>query len=544
MSSADFGRGTTLARILYSLVTPHVKPEIPAFTLRLAAGLGLAEDPGSGDSFGMNRCKILAEGIVGAHQAGAKSVENRLRLVETRFAQERISLDKPFLNPGSQAIYNLTFHDLRDSVQRSKKSSMVSSELDEEGCLQATLEIGEYLIREALWSDARCTWLGTVPAEENARDKATLFEYSTLGPDLYGGTSGVALFLAELCTVIPTEPLRRTALGAMRQALNQVAEVQALGLYTGAIGVALASARIGGILAVDELLDGAKRLVQRTAYPERIDGEFDLLSGKAGTIVGLLGLREMLEDDFLLDTAVAFGEALLSAADRAGSACSWRSRGLAAYQNLTGFSHGASGAAFALLELFRVTGNAAYRRRAEQAFEYERSRFDANAANWPDFRKRPGELSRIRRSPSFAAYWCHGAPGIALSRLRAYQLLGDETYRAEAMTALRTTAKSIEAELHLGRENFSLCHGLAGNAVLFHGSQVLRSAVHNNLPALVASTGIERHMKSGRPWPCGTPGRTPSLMLGVAGIGYFYLRLCRPATPSILIITAEQFRST
>jgi lantibiotic modifying enzyme len=30
-------------------------------------------------------------------------------------------------------------------------------------------------------------------------------------------------------------------------------------------------------------------------------------------------------------------------------------------------------------------------------------------------------------------------------------------------------------------------------------------------------------------------------MLGVAGIGYFYLRLCNPAIPSILIVQPEQY---
>lgn len=40
------------------------------------------------------------------------------------------------------------------------------------------------------------------------------------------------------------------------------------------------------------------------------------------------------------------------------------------------------------------------------------------------------------------------------------------------------------------------------------------------------------------PWPCGTYGsvEVPGLLLGLAGIGYFYLRLADPeSTPSVLI---------
>ena len=34
---------------------------------------------------------------------------------------------------------------------------------------------------------------------------------------------------------------------------------------------------------------------------------------------------------------------------------------------------------------------------------------------------------------------------------------------------------------------------------------------------------------------------TPDLMLGLAGIGYFYLRLHDPTIPSILLVESENF---
>ncbi|MDR3531448.1 MAG: lanthionine synthetase LanC family protein, partial [Rhodopila sp.] len=55
---------------------------------------------------------------------------------------------------------------------------------------------------------------------------------------------------------------------------------------------------------------------------------------------------------------------------------------------------------------------------------------------------------------------------------------------------------------------------------------------------LVGDLGIARHGSSSA-WPCGVPGggETPGLLLGLAGIGYFYLRLHSPSeVPSILLV--------
>lgn len=144
---------------------------------------------------------------------------------------------------------------------------------------------------------------------------------------------------------------------------------------------------------------------------------------------------------------------------------------------------------------------------------------------------------------SFVTYWCHGAPGIALSRLRAYEILGDETCKAEAATAVNTTINAIQTALDGGAGNFSLCHGLAGNAeALLYGSQLLAQELPSaeSTALEVAMTGIKRYGEHDHRWPCGAGrGETPSLMLGLAGIGYFYLRLHDQTTPSILILKSE-----
>jgi hypothetical protein len=53
----------------------------------------------------MHRCQLLAEGIVRAHEQGGGSLEQRLSTVVSCFAESGISLERPFLNPGSEDIY-------------------------------------------------------------------------------------------------------------------------------------------------------------------------------------------------------------------------------------------------------------------------------------------------------------------------------------------------------------------------------------------------------------------------------------------------------
>jgi hypothetical protein len=80
----------------------------PAFTKQLAPGLALAEDPGEGDSFGMHRCRLLAEGIIQAREHGRRSNDERLAAVIACFAEAGIACDKPYLSPGSDDIYSLS----------------------------------------------------------------------------------------------------------------------------------------------------------------------------------------------------------------------------------------------------------------------------------------------------------------------------------------------------------------------------------------------------------------------------------------------------
>jgi hypothetical protein len=77
----------------------HLRRHIPAFTLELAPGVGLAEDPGDGGSFGVRRCALLADGIVRAHDRGISDGHARLAEVAARFGEDGVRIDAPYLEP-------------------------------------------------------------------------------------------------------------------------------------------------------------------------------------------------------------------------------------------------------------------------------------------------------------------------------------------------------------------------------------------------------------------------------------------------------------
>jgi class II lanthipeptide synthase len=410
--------------------------------------------------------------------------------------------------------------------------------------LETAQLIGARIVEQAIWHEDRCNWVGASTGKGLSGEP--VLTYATLGADLYDGTAGIAIFLAELAAATGRAGYRRTALGAIRQALAREPDLPPalnLGLYTGRIGIALATARVGSLLADDDLLEHSLAIVR---HPQGAGNEFDLISGRAGAIVGLLALEDLLDEPRLKERASLFGEELIGLAVKKARSWSWPTPGNPRARHLLGFSHGASGAGYALCELAHATKNETFQDAAEKAFSYERRLFDAREANWPDLRAAASSTSRSAPA-GFMTAWCHGAPGIALSRLRAFELTAAAAYRDEAIAAVATTHRHVQAVARSDAGNYSLCHGLCGNSeVLLHAKSVLGDGGESEekLAMRVAETGRDSFAKPGASWPCGsTGGQTPSLMLGLAGIGLFYLRLHDPRIPSVLQIHEKQNRA-
>jgi HopA1 effector protein family len=89
----------------------HFKPEIPLFTKQIAPGLGLAEEPdqkfAERESFGMNRCQIIANGLLEAWYQRDNSSQGRMKSIIGQFSRVGIDLDSVHLNANSEDIYTV-----------------------------------------------------------------------------------------------------------------------------------------------------------------------------------------------------------------------------------------------------------------------------------------------------------------------------------------------------------------------------------------------------------------------------------------------------
>ncbi len=195
----------------YPDVAGELQPRVPVFTQELAPGVGLAEDPGQGESFGLHRCALLADGMVRAYEQRKQSLADRLAVVEACFAAQGISVDAPFLNAGARDDYTFTLPVHAKALGLWSGSEVIGGsqpEIDRERFLRAAFALGSRLAQEAVWWHGRCNWLGAEPDGHTLGSGRLRVTCKSLGPEMYAGTSGIALFLAELYTATGDDKLR------------------------------------------------------------------------------------------------------------------------------------------------------------------------------------------------------------------------------------------------------------------------------------------------------------------------------------------------
>jgi hypothetical protein len=87
----------------------HFRIQVPLFTKLIAPGLAIAEEPNRKfadiESFGMNRCQLVANALLEAWQQGNESPEARIALIFQHFSRLGLELQRPYLNANAEDIY-------------------------------------------------------------------------------------------------------------------------------------------------------------------------------------------------------------------------------------------------------------------------------------------------------------------------------------------------------------------------------------------------------------------------------------------------------
>ncbi len=400
--------------------------------------------------------------------------------------------------------------------------------------------IGARVSRDALWAGNECNWAG--PSLELVDGCSVVLE-RTFGADLYSGTTRIALFLAELFSITEERVHSITACGAAQNALIQAADPARLpdsGLYSGSTGVGAGLFRVGELLGDEEIKAAAIQTVLRGAEGVLRSSKLDVISGSAGIISALLSIPQWRDDDRLLSAAIRHGDHIIDCADRDPRGWSWNTLPGATRDNPIGFAHGAAGIALSLLELAQASGDVRFREAAFEGFRYEQHWYNSSVQNWPDLRYDSMSDSSEYQDLTYGVTWCHGACGIGFTRLRAYEIAGEESLRHQGSIAVRSVTQTLTHFMSSGMfTDCSLCHGGFGNVdLLLYASIILQDPQYQQTAEEFAIKAADMVEANRLTWPCGVPnsGETPSLMLGLAGIGQCYLRLARPlSVPSVLL---------
>jgi hypothetical protein len=410
--------------------------------------------------------------------------------------------------------------------------------------LQESIKIGDQLIATAKSSTDGIYW---ETASKDTETDSIVWEKSE---GIYSGVSGIALFLIELFKQTKEKKYLDTANKAMqwvdwyckKNPTNNYA------LFTGRLGVSFVYLRFFEITNDRSYLEKALFIAKNSFV--FLDSQYavnDLINGFSGTLLGLLHLYAVTNEQLLLEYLYKYIQRLLKNARYGKEGLYWDISKNEIHP-LCGFSHGSSGIGFVFLELGHYFRNPAYYYVAEQAFAYENSYFDHKTSNWPDFRinmytqeqinkleKRyqKGDITELIKFSDMNS-WCHGAAGIGLSRLRALHLLKNEIYRQDIQKAY---TKTVGTNL----SSFTLCHGNGGIAEFFienylslHNIDALKTAQKIAHQAMKGKKINEKYL-SGLYYDSHAYAEDPSLFNGIAGIGYFFLRVANPKDVSSIL---------
>src|SRR5882672_9590260 len=146
--------------------------------------------------------------------------------------------------------------------------------------IEIAATIGFGIARRALWSGDRCTWFDAIPTMPTQNPATS----TTSGCDLYGGTSGIGLFLAQAATRSGDVLLRRTARGALRQAAARAGGYTVTaphGFYGGAAGVGCALVLAGNELGDAEAIAAGRALLLGVPADASVPDVTDIIGGIA-----------------------------------------------------------------------------------------------------------------------------------------------------------------------------------------------------------------------------------------------------------------------
>lgn len=272
--------GTIIAEI-HSIIASGLRSPVPLFTRRLADGLGFAEDPNSALSFGEHRCQLIAAALWESFIHGEVQRDAHSATVAAAYLKAGLDPRRPYRGPGS--LDDETLDTLESQISLAKRTAvnwkineiapMPAASPAAASPLEAAKRIGSILCRSTYWDvdGLHCNWMGRSTAEALEPGGPITQMTSAVGPDLYGGSAGIALFLTQLHALSGNPESRRVAIGAIARSIRQLDRlpttepVSPLSLYCGHLGVAYVAQTVAELTEHSGLAAQARSILDRVA---------------------------------------------------------------------------------------------------------------------------------------------------------------------------------------------------------------------------------------------------------------------------------------
>ncbi|MFZ2205550.1 MAG: lanthionine synthetase LanC family protein [Minisyncoccia bacterium] len=387
-------------------------------------------------------------------------------------------------------------------------------------------------------------------------ETGNLINQTGISENIYSGLSGIILFLIEYYKLNKNSE----TLNIIEKSSTWLANycythpTTNYAFYTGRVGTLYTLLRAGQLTKNSQLRDVYFTHIEDIKkIPNLINVKYEFLNGMAGTILGLLHIYIETKNSIIKDVLIKLIQSTLKNTNILEFGFFW-DKTVHSSKALCGFSHGTSGIGFVFLELGKFFKNELFLEIAERAFDYEDYYYNKKYQNWPDFRKgiynksiQQAYISQYEKgnidffiTPSYMNAWCHGAPGIGLTRIRGYEILKKEKYRNSLINAFNGTFNHSKISPFTSA---ALCHGTIGNSSLFlEMYKQSRNVDYLNLYKKSCYKAIENKNKLGF-YKSGIKDSNQidlSFFNGISGIGYGFIQAMNPEVFSLLLPCINQ----
>ncbi len=327
---------------------------------------------------------------------------------------------------------------------------------DKDNLINIAIEVADYMLERSIIGEklgvVSRTWLGS-------EDLGLGFNmFTNVGGNIYTGLSGIALFYNYLWIVTKKYKYKEVVKEIITSLLETIPREESLknseklktGAFNGLGGIAYTLYYIDESNETDLYTNDILSVLDILECNVKNVGTQDIINN-VGNLGIVISLYEKTKITSIKSKSLTICEKIYEKLDETKvridhkPGITWSEKGY------VGYAHGNAGIIAQLYRWYSIIRNESVLKLIDEALLYERSMYSEKEGNW----------YRAADEQHFTCGWCHGAPGILLSKVQLKKLgHNDDKINEEIMIAIN---KILVDGLN---NDISLCHGDMGNMVI------------------------------------------------------------------------------